>query len=170
MKTTRTLLIVAALALAVMLSSTERAFAQGKGGGSRAPSMATIASSQSRLDTVDKAFELTKEQKKAVKTLLDEAHKSAAPIREGLTKTHAAIAAAVQGNKGQAEIDVAVKSYSEQTALMASHEMKALADVIKLLTDTQRANNAAISATFFLMRGAFLDNKKWDDVPNGRGY
>lgn len=132
--------------------------------------MSAIPSSASRLDTIDKAFELTKEQKKAVKALLDDAHKNAAATRDGLTKAHAAIGAAVQANKGQAEVDAAVKSYAEQTAVMASHEMKALADLIKLLNDTQRANNAAISSTFFLLRGAFLDPKKWDDVPTGKNY
>lgn len=166
----RTMLIgwtVAVIAAVALLPQPPKAHAQGKGGGRGASGISAIGSSSSRLDTLDKSFELTKDQKKAVKTLLDEAHKNAAPIREGLLKAHAAIGAAVQGNKGQAEIDAAAKSYADQAAAMAEHEMKALAGVIKLLTDAQRNNNAAVSAAFFMMRGAFLD-KKWDDTPDTR--
>jgi Spy/CpxP family protein refolding chaperone len=125
---------------------------------------------KSRLDTLDAAFTLTKEQKKSIKALLDDAHKSAAPAREGLTKTRAAIAAAIQGNKGQADIDAAVKAYAEQSAAMTAIEMKALADIMKAVDATQRANNAAVSSAFFLLRGAFLDSKRWDDIPDGRMY
>ena len=132
------------------------------------PNMANA--SRSRLDTLDVNFKLTKDQKKTIKGILDDAQKNAAPIREGLTKSHAAIAAAVQGNKGQAEIDAAVKSYAEQATAMATLEMKALADVMKVLDAEQRANNAAVSSAFFLLRGAFLDNKRWDDIPDGRMY
>lgn len=153
-----------ALALAAVLSLPASSYAQRS---ARAPSMASIGSSQSRLDTLDKSFQLTKDQKKEIKTLLDEAHKSAAPIRDGLAKTHADIAVAIQGNKGQAGIDAAAKSYADQAAAMASLEMKALADVMKLLTETQRENNAAVSAAFFMMRGALLA-KKWDDIPENR--
>jgi hypothetical protein len=53
---------------------------------------------------------------------------------------------------------------------MMALEMKALADVMKQLTDEQRANNAAISSAFFMMRGAFLDPKHWDDIPTGKLY
>ena len=80
------------------------------------------------------------------------------------------MAAAIQANKGQSDIDASVKSYAEQATAMTSIEMKALADVMKALDAEQRANNAAVSAAFFMMRGAFLDSKKWDDIPDGRLY
>jgi hypothetical protein len=159
-----TLAVVAGiLSLPVMVA---RPAAQ-KGGGNRMPSM---SANRSRLDTLDIDFKLTKDQKKTIKGILDEAHKSAAPIRDGLAKTHASIAAAIQANKGQADVDAAVKSYAEQSTAMATVEMKALADVMKALDSDQRANSAAISTAFFLMRGAFLDPKKWDDLPDGRNY
>ena len=131
--------------------------------------MALLAG-RSRLDALEQDFTLTKDQKKAIKTLLDGAHKNAAPVRDGLTKTRTAVAAAIQGGKGQAEIDAAVNAYGEQAAAMTTIEVKALADVMKALTPEQRAKNAAVSSAFFMMRGAFLDNKKWDDVPNGKLY
>jgi Spy/CpxP family protein refolding chaperone len=155
--------LVSAITLAVVFSIPTVSGAQRGGANIR-----SIVAPQSRLIAMEKSFELTKEQKNAVKLLMDTAHKDAAPIREGLTRTHAALGAAVQAGKDQAEIDAAAKAYAEQAAAMAAAEMKAMAAVMKQLTEAQRAMSPAISATFFNMRGAFLDNKKWDDVPESR--
>ena len=123
-----------------------------------------------RLQILETAFGLKKEQKKAVKSILDDAHKRAAPIREGLISARAAIAAAVEAGKSQSDVDAAVSGYASQAAAMAALEMKALADVIQVLEPAQRANQTGIRSAFFLMRGMFLDNKRWDDVPDNRGY
>lgn len=156
--------LVSAITLAVVFSIPTVSDAQ-KG---RGANIRSIVAPQSRLIAMEKSFELTKDQKNAVKLLMDTAHKDAAPIREGLIRTHAALGAAVQANKDQAETDAASKAYAEQAAAMAAAEMKAMAGVMKLLTEAQRGNSAAISSTFFNFRGAFLDNKKWDDVPESR--
>jgi Spy/CpxP family protein refolding chaperone len=142
------------------------AIAQRGGGGA---GRVSVSSQRSRFDTLDVDFKLTKDQRKTIKDILDAAHKSAAPVRDGLTKAHADIAAAIQANK-TTDVDAAVQRYAEQSAAMMALEMKALADVMKALTDEQRANNAAVSEAFFLMRGAFLDSKKWDDIPTGKLY
>ena len=133
------------------------------------PGRVSLSSTHSRLDTLDLDFKLTKDQKKTVKDILDAAHKSAAPIRDALAKAHTDIAAAIQAGKN-ADVDAAVQRYAEQAAAMTALEMKALADVMKTLTDEQRGNNAAVSTAFFMMRGAFLDAKKWDDIPTGQLY
>lgn len=122
-----------------------------------------------RLDAMEAAFTLTKEQKNNIKTLMDDAHKTAAPIRDALTTTHAAIGAAIQASKGQPEIDAATKAYAEQATAMMALEMKTLAGIMKELTEEQRASSAAISQTFFAMRSAFL-NKNWNDIPDGKNY
>lgn len=122
-----------------------------------------------RLDAMEAAFTLTKEQKNHVKTLMDEAAKTALPIREAMIKTHNDIALAVQGKKAQTDIDAATKAYAEQATAMMALEVKTLAAIMKELTETQRANNAAISQTFFALRSAFL-NKNWNDIPDGKNY
>jgi hypothetical protein len=144
---------------------TTGAFAQ-RGGGGAPP----IPQALTRLNILESGFKLNKDQKKAVKTILDEAHKSAAPVREALTRTHAAIAAAIQSGKSQEIIDAAVNEYAQQAAAMAALEMQALAQVLQTLDQEQRANGAGVRSAFFLMRGIFLDNKRWDDVPDSRGY
>jgi Spy/CpxP family protein refolding chaperone len=135
-------------------------------GGGGAPAVPTTVT---RLESLEADLKLTKDQKKNARTILDDAHKSGAPIREALTRTRAAIAAAIQAGKAQADIDAAVSSYAEQATAMTALEMKALAQVLQALEPEQRANTAGVRSAFFLMRGIFLD-KKWDEVPDARGY
>jgi hypothetical protein len=136
----------------------------GRGGGG------TVTFQLTRLEILASGFDLNKDQKRAVKTILDDAHKSAAPVRERLTSTRAAIAAAIQAGKEQTEIDRAIGDYAEQAAAMTALEMTTLAHVIETLDRAQRGNSAGIRTAFFLMRGIFLDKKRWDDVPDSRGY
>jgi Spy/CpxP family protein refolding chaperone len=158
--------LVGLLAAAVVVAAVStRAFTQRSGGGAPATPL-----EQTRLNILESGFKLNKDQKKAVKTILDEAHKSAAPVREALTRTHAAIAAAIQSGKSQEIIDAAVNEYAQQAAAMTALEMQALAQVLQTLDPEQRANAPGVRSAFFLMRGIFLDNKRWDDVPDSRGY
>jgi len=123
-----------------------------------------------RLETLAAQFQLNKEQKKNVKALLDDAHGGAAATRDALIAAHAAIGAAIAANKSQAEIDAAVKQYGQQAAAMTALEMKTLAQVLQQLEPEQRSNGLAVRSAFFLMRGIFLDPKKWDAVPDSRSY
>jgi Spy/CpxP family protein refolding chaperone len=156
-------LLACALLIVPSLASAQRG---GGGGGIRSGSTGTPG----RLDALALDLSLSKEQKNDIKMILDEAHKSAAPVRDALTKTHAAIEEAIHAGKPDADIDAAVQAYADQAAAMVAIEIKALADVMKKLTEEQRANNAAVSKAFFSMRGAFLDPKKWNDIPNGKLY
>ena len=142
---------------------------RGRGGSGGAPGGGGPVQ-MTRLETLEADFKLTKDQKKAVKGILDEAHKGAAPTREALSRTRTALAAAIVAGKGQPDIDAAVNAYAEQAAAMTAVEMKALAQVMESLEKDQRANQAGVRSAFFLMRGIFLDNKKWDEVPDARGY
>jgi Spy/CpxP family protein refolding chaperone len=143
---------------------------RGGGGGGRGGGGAAFAPELTRLESLEAGFKLTKDQKKAVKALLDDDHRSAAPIREGLVKTRSAIAVAIQAGGAQSEIDAAVNAYASQAAAMAALEMKALAQIMEALDKEQRANEAGVRSAFFLMRGIFLDSKKWDEVPDSRSY
>ena len=124
----------------------------------------------SRLESLERNLKLNKDQKKAVKLILDDAHKNAAPIREGLTRTRSAIVAAIQANGTQTEIDAAVDSYAEQSATMTLLEMQAFAQVLQALDPDQRANVDGGRSAFYLMRGMFLDSKNWNAVPDFRLY
>jgi Spy/CpxP family protein refolding chaperone len=125
-----------------------------------------------RLDILAASLTLTKEQKSAVKAQLDAAHKSAAPVRAQLLATRAAIAAAVQAGKPQADIDAAVAAHAAELTAMAQLEMKALAEVLAMLTPDQQnaARTNGIRTPFFLFRGIFLDNGRWNSEPDPSGY
>lgn len=159
---------LAAATIVATMTVSPRAQRGGRGGGTGGGEFGGFK--LSRLETLAADFNLTKDQKKAVKSLLDEAHKGAAGTREALASSHAAIGAAISANKGQAEIDTAVKQYGQQAAAMTTLEMKALADMLRQLDPLQRTNGAAVRSAFFLMRGAFLDPRKWDAVPDSRSY
>jgi len=124
----------------------------------------------SRLEILTNDFGLNKDQKKAVKALLDDTHKGAAPTRDALLNAHTAIGAAIAADKGQAEVDAAVKQYGQQAAAMAALEMKTLAQLMTQLEPVQRGNGSAVRSAFFLLRGAFIDPKKWDAPPGTQGY
>lgn len=176
--TVRTRVVVAgALAALLMLASPPFAYAQrgggGRGGGGRGGAGASEGAYPyplTRMQLLDSDFKFRKDQKKAVKTILDEAQKNAAPLREALTRTRAALAEAVEANKAPSQIDAAVQSYAEQAAAMTSLEMSAFARVLQALDEDQRTNQAGVRSAFFLMHGMFLDNKRWDDVPDLRSY
>jgi Spy/CpxP family protein refolding chaperone len=165
----RSLATIATVAgLAAALSGPAHAQRGGRGGGSSGGEFGNFP--MSRFQILSDSFALTKDQKKSVKTLLDDAHKGAAGTRDALLAAHAALGAAITANKGQSEIDAAVKEYAHQAAAMSALEMKTLAQLIEQLDPEQRANQSAVRSAFFLMRGIFLDPKKWDAVPDSRSY
>jgi Spy/CpxP family protein refolding chaperone len=125
-----------------------------------------------RLDILAASFDLTKDQKNTVKTQLDAAHKSAAPVRARLLSTRAAIVAAIRGGSQQAEVDAAVAAHAAEITAMTQLEVKALADVLTMLTPDQQAaaRTNGIRVPFFLFRGIFLDNRRWNVEPETSGY
>jgi hypothetical protein len=152
--------IFACSAAAVIVSGvTGMAWAQRGGGG--APGIPGGAFPFSRLESLEANFKLAGDQKKAVKAVLDDAHKSAAPVRDALLKTHAALGAM---GLSQAEVDAAAQAYAEQAATMARIEMEAIAKVLAI-ADPQLQNAQAIQAAFYMARGMFLKNGKWDEIP-----
>src|SRR5215472_4832379 len=66
-----------------------------------------------RLDMLGQILNLTKDQKKDVKTILDDGQKEAAPLHEQLAKSRAQVAAAIAAGKSQADIDQAIKAYAD---------------------------------------------------------
>src|ERR1017187_7614513 len=90
--------------------------AQGKGGGKNSggdmgptmvgPQVAT------KFDSIATTLSLNKDQKKAVKTILDDGAKEAAPLRDQLSKARVAIADAIQAKKSDDEIAQGVNAYA----------------------------------------------------------
>jgi hypothetical protein len=134
------------------------AFAQGKGsksgGGGNSPMM---QQSTSRMDQFTQILKLDKDEKKAVKTIMDDAQKEATPVKDQMDKGRLAIAQAAAGGK-QEEIDAAVKSYAGAETQMASIEMNAFAKIYNALDKEQQQKSPQI---YQMMPGIFK-GKNWN--------
>jgi hypothetical protein len=134
--------------------------AAGRGG--RGPGGGRGAFPFSRFELLVQYFTLEGDAKKGVKTVMDEAHKAAAPVREGLLKAHAALGTAVVA--GGTALEAAAAAYGEQAAAMARLELDALSKTIAI-ADPNLEKRDGIQAAFYLVRGMFLRGK-WDEIPN----
>jgi hypothetical protein len=93
-----------------------------------------------RGEMIENAFKFVKDQRRTVKAILDEAQKSAAPVRDGLTKTRQSLGALIQTGRPQPEIEAAAGAYADQVAAITKIEMVALARLLEVLdrTNTRR--------------------------------
>jgi hypothetical protein len=125
-----------------------------------------------RLDILAASFGLSKDQKNAVKTRLDSAHKEAAPVRARLLASRGAIVAALQAGKPQQDVDQTVAAHAADITAMTLLEVKALAEVLAMLTPEQQAaaRTNGIRTPFFLFRSIFLDERRWNVAPVAGGY
>jgi hypothetical protein len=153
-------LILAGLLLATV------AFGQrgGGGGGGRGGSrgggdMPMSFGPKNKLELLADMLQLSKDQKKDVKALMDEAQKEAAPVKEQLAKSRARISGAIASGK-QDDVDQAIAAHSEIDAKMTEIEMKAFAGVYKLLNEDQRTKSRGL---FIMMPGIFK-GKNWTDT------
>src|SRR4051812_4593428 len=80
----------------------------GRGGGMDIPSMG--AARPTRLDRMSLALKLNKDQKKSLKTILDDGQKEANPVRDQIAKSRQSIGDAIQGSKSPDEINQLVGS------------------------------------------------------------
>jgi len=149
--------------LAGLLASTMTFAQRGGGGGGRGGGGMNMGgggfSAGTRLDRMSEALKLTKDQKKDVKEVMDEAQKEASPIHEQITKSHLTIGEAVAAGKSQEEIDKAVHSEAELETQLASIELHAFAKVVASLEVEQKQRG--IPMVFAMVRGAF-NGKNWN--------
>jgi hypothetical protein len=131
----------------------------------RSPSGAALG----RLDILTNLLSLDNNQRREIRTWLDEAHKAQADTRKGLAATRLALLDAVRAGD-QAAIDAAAAAYATHATAMTDAEMAVFARILLRLSPEQRANQQAVSTAFMMMRGFFVDNRRWDIVPDGRTY
>jgi hypothetical protein len=136
-------------------------FGQGKkGGGGRGnqSDIPMMAGSVSRMDQFTQILKLDKDEKKQVKTIMDDAQKEATPVRDQMEKGRLAIAQAVAAGK-QEDIDAAVKTYAASETQMAGIEMNAFAKIFQALDKEQQSKSPQI----FSMFAGIFKNKNWND-------
>jgi uncharacterized membrane protein len=129
----------------------------GRGGGGNVPSMGFGAGT--RLDRLSEALKLSKDQKKDVKTALDDAQKEATPIHDQMNKSRLAIAEAIAAGKSKEEVDKAVLGEAELETQMTSLELHAFAKAVSFLEVEQKQRG--VPMIFAMVKGAFL-GKNWN--------
>jgi Spy/CpxP family protein refolding chaperone len=160
------IMLGAMLGLAALLSGAPlgaQRGGRGGGGGGGMPQPTT------RLAMLTTALTLSDAQKKDVKKVLDDAYKAAAPIRQALSTSRLGLGLAIQNQQPAAELEAATRQYADQASAMAQAETKALAKVLKILTEEQRANPTVMRWALAMSRGMLAD-KKWDTSPDHRFY
>jgi len=123
-----------------------------------------------RLDILTNLFTLDNAQKRDIREWLDASHKALADTRKGLTATRTALLDVIRSGQDPAAFDAAAAAYAVHATTMTDAEMTILARILQRLTPEQRANQQAINTSFALIRGFFINDRRWDIVPDGRGY
>jgi hypothetical protein len=145
--------------LIVGLAVCALSFAQGKkgggGGGGGGGGMGMAATS--KMDQISTMFKLDKDEKKQVKSIMDDAQKEALPVKDQMEKGRLNIAEAVAAGK-QDQVDAAVKAYATTETQMASIEMNAFAKIYKVLDKDQQQKSPAL---YQMMPGIFK-TKNWN--------
>ena len=134
----------------------------GGGGGDMGEGNLMPAGTPTRLDTIATIFNLNKDQKKAVKTILEEGAKEAAPLRDQISKSRIAVGDAVAGKKGDDDIKQSVKASGELSARLTQLEVKTFARIFASLDETQKTDRQSISRVFGMMNGIY-HTKSWNE-------
>ena len=110
-----------------------------------------------KLDRITDMLKLSKDQKKDLKQIFDEAQKEAVPVHEQITKARVAVGEAVVAGK-QEDVAKAVDDEAKLEAQMTVLELKAFSKFAMTLEPEQQQR---ASGLFQMMRGMF-SSKNWN--------
>jgi len=129
------------------------------GGDSGAPMMAPAAT---KFDSIANALNLSKDQRKAVKTVLDDGAKEAAPLRDQISKSRIAVGEAIGANKSEEELKQVAKASSDLSAKLTQLELDTFNKIFAALDDTQKKDMQSLGHVLFLMTDIY-HNKNWNE-------
>jgi len=115
---------------------------------------------QTRMDRIAAMLTLDPDQRKAVKSILDDGQKDAGPVRDQLAAAQTGIADSVLAGKGQEETGKTVEGYAALDTQMTMIELRTLTKISQSLRAEQQAK---LGGLFWMMRGIFK-NKNWNDA------
>lgn len=115
-----------------------------------------------KFDTIANTLNLNKEQRKAVKTILDDGAKEAAPLREQIGKSRVAVGEAIGAQKSEDELKQVARSTSDVAAQLVTLELQTFAKVFATLDDTQKKDGRALGRVLGLMNDIY-HNKNWNE-------
>ena len=161
------LLLIGALAAGFTLAQDDSGGGGGGGGGGRGGggggggSLPSVGRAMpSVLDRMVTACNLSKDQRKQFKTILDDASKSAEAFRKQIPQSRVQIGAAVESGKSADEIKKMVEANGLMRAQMAEMEYKAFSELYKTLDADQR--RAGAQRLLGMVTGILM-KKNWDE-------
>src|ERR1700733_8903731 len=101
----------------------------GKGGGGNGMGTPSTGGPPTKFDQISAILNLSKDQKKTVKTILDDGAREAAPLREQISKSRMVVGEAIGANKSEDELKQVAKSSSDLTAQLTDIEIQTFAKV-----------------------------------------
>lgn len=115
-----------------------------------------------RFEDIANTLNLNKEQRKTVRTILDDGAKEAAPLRDQMSKSRVVVGEAITAHKGEEELKQVAKTSSDLAVQLTEVEIKAFAKIFEALDDTQKKDMRGLSRTLALMNGMY-HNKNWNE-------
>ena len=147
------------LLLAGILAATLASAQRGGGKGASSAPIMMGSSQPDKLSVLTDALKLNKDQKKMVKTVLDEGQKDAAPLRDEAIKSRLAIGEAISSGTSQDQIDRLVMRHAAVESQMAGLEMKVFVKIYQGLDKDQQPR----AQTLFQMMNGIFKNKNWNE-------
>jgi Spy/CpxP family protein refolding chaperone len=144
------------------------ALAQGGGGGGGKKGNSGVGNmgpsgppASSKFDLIANALNLSKDQRKTVRTILDDGAKEAAPLRDQLSKSRIVVGEAIGANKSVDELKQVARASSDLAAQLTELELKTFAKIFGALDDTQKKDMQGLGHVLFLMNDIF-HTKNWN--------
>ncbi len=132
---------------------------KGGGGGDMGAPMGGPPSSN-RFENIANALNLNKDQRKSVRSILDDGAKEAAPLRDQIGKSRVVGGEAITQNKSEDELKQVAKTSSDFAVQLTQVELKSFTKVYGILDDTQKKDMRALGHVLTLMNGMY-HSKNW---------
>jgi len=132
------------------------------GGGDLNPRSGGERGSSNRFDMIANVLNLDRDQKKSVRTILEDGAKEAAPIRDQMSKSRIAVGEAIAANKSEDELKQVAKTSSDFDAQLSELEIGAFGKIFAELNDTQKKDMQSLGRALFLMNGMY-HIKNWTE-------
>ena len=153
--------LVFVISLPLTVSAQKGGGGGGRGGGGMGGDMGPAAA-PTKFDNIASSLSLNKDQKKAVKTILDDGAKEAAPLRDQISKSRIAVGEAIDGKKSDEELKQVAKTSSDLSAPLTQIEVQTFYKIFATLDDTQKKDMRALGHVLFLMNDIYRV-KNWNE-------
>jgi Spy/CpxP family protein refolding chaperone len=118
---------------------------------------------QTRFDNIANTLNLTKDQRKTVRTILEDGAREATPLREQIGKSRITVGEAIAAGKSEEELKQVARSSSDLAAQLTELELKTFAKVFAVLEDFQKKDPQTLGRALLLMNNMY-HSKNWDEL------